>query len=98
MDLLSAAERDGFAAILQDVTRRLDGLFDSPCPYSMGVHQRPTDGEAHEEAHLHAHFYPPVLRSATIHKFMVGFELLGNPQRDLTPETAAERLRAAVRS
>jgi UDPglucose--hexose-1-phosphate uridylyltransferase len=93
MDLLSDSERDGFAAILQDVTQRLDRLFDSPCPYSMGIHQRPADGQPHGESHLHAHFYPPVLRSATVYKFMVGFELLGNPQRDLTPETAAERLR-----
>ena len=93
LDLLSDREREDFAATLQDVARRLDRLFDSPCPYSMGLHQRPTDGETHEEAHLHAHFYPPVLRSGAIHKFMVGFELLGTPQRDLTPEFAAERLR-----
>jgi UDPglucose--hexose-1-phosphate uridylyltransferase len=93
LDLLSESEREGFAHSLQDVTRRLDRLFESACPYSMGIHQRPTDGEPHDEAHLHAHYYPPVLRSATIHKFMVGFELLGTPQRDLTPELAAERLR-----
>ncbi len=61
----------------------------------MGFHQRPTDGAAHPGWHLHAHFYPPLLRSATIRKFMVGFELLGQPQRDITPETAAERLRDA---
>jgi UDPglucose--hexose-1-phosphate uridylyltransferase len=60
----------------------------------MGFHQRPADGTAHDEWHLHAHFYPPLLRSATIRKFMVGFEMLGTPQRDLTPEEAATTLRA----
>ena len=60
----------------------------------MGFHQRPTDGRAHDECHLHLHFFPPLLRSATVRKFMVGFELLGMPQRDITPERAAARLRA----
>jgi UDPglucose--hexose-1-phosphate uridylyltransferase len=60
----------------------------------MGFHQRPTDGQAHPEWHLHAHFYPPLLRSATVRKFMVGFEMLGEAQRDITAEQAAERLRA----
>jgi UDPglucose--hexose-1-phosphate uridylyltransferase len=60
----------------------------------MGFHQAPTDGKGHEEWHFHAHFYPPLLRSAMIRKFMVGFEMLGMPQRDITPESAAERLRA----
>jgi UDPglucose--hexose-1-phosphate uridylyltransferase len=59
----------------------------------MGFHQSPTDGMTHEEWHLHAHYVPPLLRSATVRKFMVGYELLATPQRDLTPETAAERLR-----
>ena len=59
----------------------------------MGFHQAPTDGQAHEACHLHLHAYPPLLRSATVKKFMVGFELLGMPQRDLTPEVAAQRLR-----
>jgi UDPglucose--hexose-1-phosphate uridylyltransferase len=59
----------------------------------MGFHQTPCDGEAHEEWHFHAHFYPPLLRSATVRKFMVGFEMLGMSQRDITPEGAAERLR-----
>jgi UDPglucose--hexose-1-phosphate uridylyltransferase len=59
----------------------------------MGFHQRPTDGEEHREWHFHAHFFPPLLRSAAIKKFMVGFELLASPQRDMTPELAAERLR-----
>jgi len=60
----------------------------------MGFHQRPTDGELHEEWHMHVHFYPPLLRSATVRKFLVGYEMLAQPQRDISPETAAERLRA----
>jgi UDPglucose--hexose-1-phosphate uridylyltransferase len=59
----------------------------------MGFHQQPTDGVSHPEWHLHAHYYPPLLRSATVRKFMVGYELLDSPQRDITPEVAAERLR-----
>jgi UDPglucose--hexose-1-phosphate uridylyltransferase len=81
------------AEILRQVTSTYNGVFDAPFPYSMGLHQSPTDGEQHPEWHFHAHFYPPLLRSATIRKFMVGFELLGTPQRDITPEIAAERLR-----
>jgi UDPglucose--hexose-1-phosphate uridylyltransferase len=60
----------------------------------MGFHQRPTDNSPHPEAHLHAHYYPPLLRSATIPKFMVGYEMLGSPQRDITAEAAAESLRS----
>jgi UDPglucose--hexose-1-phosphate uridylyltransferase len=90
---LSAVEAIALADILQQVTTRYDNLFEISFPYSMGFHQAPTDGRAHPEWHLHAHFYPPLLRSATVKKFMVGFELLGMPQRDLTPETAAKRLR-----
>ncbi|MSV29808.1 MAG: UDP-glucose--hexose-1-phosphate uridylyltransferase [Bryobacterales bacterium] len=93
MDKLSDPGRDGLADILVRITARYDRVFDAPFPYTMGFHQRPTDGEPHEECHLHAHFYPPLLRSATVRKFMVGFEMLGMPQRDLTPEAAAERLR-----
>jgi len=62
-------------------------------PIQWGFHQRPTDGEPHTEWHMHAHFYPPLLRSATVRKFMVGYEMLATPQRDVTPESAAERLR-----
>ena len=82
------------AAILKAVTTRYDNLFQISFPYSLGFHQRPTDGKAHDSMHFHAHFYPPLLRSAEVRKFMVGFEMYGSPQRDLTPETAAERLRA----
>jgi UDPglucose--hexose-1-phosphate uridylyltransferase len=91
---LAADERRGLADIMQRVTARYDNLFEVAFPYSMGWHQAPTDGENHDEWHLHAHFFPPLLRSATVKKFMVGFEMLANPQRDITPETAAERLRA----
>jgi UDPglucose--hexose-1-phosphate uridylyltransferase len=93
MDRLTDAARDGLADILRRTTARYDRLFQVPFPYTMGFHQRPTDGQPHDEWHLHAHFLPPLLRSATIRKFMVGFEMLGMPQRDITPETAAERLR-----
>jgi len=90
---LAPAERTALAAILKAVTTRYDNLFQISFPYTMGFHQRPTHGQAHDEMHFHAHFYPPLLRSAEIRKFMVGFEMLGQPQRDLTAETAAARLR-----
>jgi UDPglucose--hexose-1-phosphate uridylyltransferase len=91
---LGEEERNGLADILKKITTRYDNLFQVSFPYSMGFHQRPTDGMEHEEWHLHAHFYPPLLRSASVKKFMVGYEMLGMPQRDITPESAAERLRA----
>jgi UDPglucose--hexose-1-phosphate uridylyltransferase len=95
LESMTAEERDDFAAILKQVTATYDKVFDTPFPYSMGLHPRPYDGEEHPEWHFHAHFYPPLLRSATIRKFMVGFELLGGPQRDITPESAADTLRQA---
>ena len=94
IDGLTGAERDALADILKRTTARYDRLFRVSFPYSMGFHQRPTDGEAHGEWHLHAHFYPPLLRSATVRKFLVGYEMLATPQRDITAELAAERLRA----
>jgi UDPglucose--hexose-1-phosphate uridylyltransferase len=94
IDELDPVERDSLSALLKRLTTRYDNLFQTSFPYSMGFHQRPTDGQQHSEWHLHAHFFPPLLRSATVRKFMVGFELLGMPQRDITPETSAERLRA----
>src|SRR5437868_2453474 len=84
-------------AILHRLTAAYDRLFETSFPYSMGFHQRPTDGP-HPEWHLHAHFLPPLLRSATVRKFMVGYELLAMPQRDITPETAAARLREVASS
>lgn len=86
-------EKDAFAAILKDLTSRYDRLFDVSFPYSAGMHQAPTDGHAHSEWHFHMHFYPPLLRSATVKKFMVGYELLSEPQRDITAEESARRLR-----
>lgn len=89
---LDRAEISNLADILKQVTTRYDNLFEISFPYSMGFHQAPCDGRPHPEAHFHLHFYPPLLRSATVRKFMVGFEMLAMPQRDLTPETAAQRL------
>jgi UDPglucose--hexose-1-phosphate uridylyltransferase len=91
---LSSEERDSLADLMKRTTTRYDHLFSAPFPYSMGFHESPTDELAHPEWHFHAHYYPPLLRSATVRKFMVGFEMLATPQRDLTPEQAAERLRA----
>jgi UDPglucose--hexose-1-phosphate uridylyltransferase len=93
---LSDEQRDGLAEILQRVTSGYNRIFDTAFPYSMGFHGAPSDGEEHPEWLLHAHFYPPLLRSATVRKFMVGFELLGSPQRDITPEAAAATLREAI--
>jgi UDPglucose--hexose-1-phosphate uridylyltransferase len=94
---LTENERDGLAALLKDLTTGYNRVFEVPFPYSMGFHPAPCDGEEHAEWVLHAHFYPPLLRSATVRKFMVGFELLGSPQRDITAETAAEILRKAIK-
>lgn len=91
---LGDAARDALARMLRVITGRYDALFDCSMPYSMGWHQAPGTGDA-PHWRLHAHFYPPLLRSDSVRKFMVGFEMLAEPQRDLTPETAAERLRAA---
>jgi UDPglucose--hexose-1-phosphate uridylyltransferase len=93
---LDASGRDDLAAMLKTITAGYNRVFNAPFPYSMGFHGAPCDNIDHPEWQLHAHFYPPLLRSATIRKFMVGFELLGSPQRDITPESAAETLRYAV--
>jgi UDPglucose--hexose-1-phosphate uridylyltransferase len=95
IDALDNVERDGLADLLKRLTTRYDNLFETPFPYSMGVHQQPMRDTGHDW-HLHLHFYPPLLRSATIRKFMVGFEMLGSPQRDFSPEDAAARLQAAA--
>jgi UDPglucose--hexose-1-phosphate uridylyltransferase len=89
---LNPAEISDLAEALKQVTTRYDNLFEISFPYSMGFHQAPSDGQSHPEWVLHAHFYPPLLRSATVRKFMVGYEMLAMPQRDITPESAAERL------
>jgi len=90
---LPPVERDALAELLQRLSHSYDQLFGVEFPYSMGLHQAPTDDAPHPEMHMHAHYYPPLLRSATVRKFMVGYELLGQPQRDITPEAAAQRLR-----
>ena len=90
---LTAEERASLADILKRSLTRYDNLFETSFPYSMGWHGAPTDDGHYEHWQLHAHFYPPLLRSATVKKFMVGYEMLAEPQRDLTPEQAAKRLR-----
>jgi UDPglucose--hexose-1-phosphate uridylyltransferase len=91
---LKDGEVSQLSELLKQLTSTYDRIFDVPFPYSMGFHQHPFDGDAHPEWHFHAHFYPPLLRSASVRKFMVGFEMLGTPQRDITPELAAEKLRS----
>ncbi len=90
------AARSGLADILKQLTSTYDSVFDISFPYSMGIHGAPADGQPHPEWQMHLHFYPPLLRSATVRKFMVGFELLASPQRDITPESAADTLRKAL--
>lgn len=91
---LDGQRRAALADIVQSLTRTYDNLFNTSFPYSMGWHGAPFDGREAEGWQLHAHFYPPLLRSASIRKFMVGYEMMTEAQRDLTPEQAAERLRA----
>jgi UDPglucose--hexose-1-phosphate uridylyltransferase len=90
---LTEDEKNDLANIYKRLTIRYDNLFNISFPYSMGIHQAPTDGNVHPEWHLHLHFYPPLLRSATVKKFMVGYEMMANPQRDITAEQSAERMR-----
>ena len=92
--LLSENEKASFAAIIKALTIKYDNLFSTSFPYSAGIHQAPTDGMNHSEWHLHMSFYPPLLRSETVKKFMVGYEMFADPQRDITAEQAAESLRA----
>ncbi|WP_461641135.1 UDP-glucose--hexose-1-phosphate uridylyltransferase [Labilibaculum euxinus] len=90
---LTDEEKTDLADIYKKLTIMYDNLFEVSFAYSAGLHQAPTDGEEHPEWHLHMHFYPPLLRSASVKKFMVGYEMLGTPQRDITAEGAALRLR-----
>jgi UDPglucose--hexose-1-phosphate uridylyltransferase len=90
---LTDEERTDLADIYKKLTVMYDNLFEVSFAYSAGLHQAPTDGEEHPEWHLHMHFYPPLLRSASVKKFMVGYEMLGTPQRDITAEGAAKRLK-----
>ena len=91
---LTKQEQEDFAQQLKLITRKYDTLFDTSFPYSSGIHQAPTNGENHTEWHWHMSFYPPLLRSATVKKFMVGYELFAMPQRDITAESAAEKLKS----
>ena len=91
--LLTDAERTSLADVYRKLTIKYDNLFEVSFAYSAGLHQAPTDGNDYPEWHLHMHFYPPLLRSASVKKFMVGYEMLATPQRDITAEQAAQRLR-----
>jgi len=91
---LSEEEKLAYAEIIKALTTKYDNIFKTSFPYSAGIHQAPTDGEEHPEWHMHMSFYPPLLRSATVKKFMVGYEMFANPQRDITAEQAAEKIRS----
>ncbi|MCD9855181.1 UDP-glucose--hexose-1-phosphate uridylyltransferase [Epilithonimonas sp. JDS] len=90
---LSDSEKLSLAAIIKDLTIKYDNLFEISFPYSAGIHQSPTDGKPHPEWHFHIHFYPPLLRNAEVKKFMVGYEMLAEAQRDITAEQSAEILK-----
>ncbi|HEU4575704.1 MAG TPA: galactose-1-phosphate uridylyltransferase, partial [Chitinophagaceae bacterium] len=90
----TTAEKKSLAGILKKLTVKYDNLFRISFPYSAGMHQAPVNDGEHPEWHWHMHFYPPLLRSATVKKFMVGYEMLATPQRDITAEAAAEKLRS----
>ena len=90
---MSKEETKAFAEIIKIITVKYDNLFETSFPYSAGIHQTPTDRVSHPEWHFHMHFYPPLLRSATVKKFMVGYEMLGEAQRDISPEQSAKILR-----
>jgi len=90
---ITEEEIKSYAEMIHIITIKYDNLFKTSFPYSAGIHQAPTDSLSHDEWHFHMHFYPPLLRSATVKKFMVGYELLAEAQRDLTAEQSAEILR-----
>lgn len=87
-------QKNAFAEMIQNITIKYDNIFETSFPYSAGIHQSPTDGKNHEAWHFHMHFYPPLLRSSSIKKFMVGYEMLAESQRDMTPEQSAERIKS----
>lgn len=93
IDELNCEESQSLARVMKKLGIKFDNLFKTSFPYSMGIHQRPTDGKKYDGCIMHFHYYPPLLRSASIKKFMVGYELLAMPQRDITAETAAKNLR-----
>jgi len=91
---LSEGEKNNLASLMKEVGIRYDNLFETSFPYSMGIHQKPTDGKDYPGCIMHIHYFPPLLRSATVKKFMVGYEMLAMPQRDITAEGAAKTLRS----
>jgi UDPglucose--hexose-1-phosphate uridylyltransferase len=91
---MTGEEQSSFTNSIKRITTKYDNIFSVSFPYSSGLHQSPTDKTGHPEFHFHMHFYPPLLRSASVKKFMVGYEMLANPQRDILPESAAENLRS----
>lgn len=97
-NITKISEQDSlnFADAISKTTKAYDKLFNCSFPYSSGIHQSPTNGEINDHWRWHMSFYPPLLRSATVKKFMVGYEMFGSPQRDITPEQAAKRLREFV--
>jgi len=90
---LNAQQKHSLADIIKQITTKYDNLFNCSFPYSMGWHGAPFDDQQHDEWTLHASFFAPLLRSATVRKFMVGYEMMAEAQRDLTAEQAAKRLR-----
>jgi UDPglucose--hexose-1-phosphate uridylyltransferase len=90
---ISAQESLGFADAISKITKAYDKLFECSFPYSSGIHQAPTNGKSNNHWHWHMSFYPPLLRSATVKKFMVGYEMFGSPQRDITAEVAAKLIK-----
>jgi UDPglucose--hexose-1-phosphate uridylyltransferase len=90
---MTAEETTAFADAMKRITVKYDNLFETSFPYSSGIHQTPTNGQEHPEWHLHMHFYPPLLRSASVKKFMVGYEMMAEAQRDISPEKSAAILR-----
>ena len=94
--LMTVDEKMAFAEMIKTLTIKYDNLFQTSSPYSAGIHQAPTDGKNHEARHFHMSFYPPLLRSATVKKFMVGYEMFADPQRDITAEQAGDSLRSLM--
>ena len=94
---ISEQESLGFADAISKITKAYDKLFECSFPYSSGIHQSPTNGETNAHWHWHMSFYPPLLRSATVKKFMVGYEMFGSPQRDITAEQAVYRLKSLIK-
>lgn len=94
---MTTEEQQAFAEALQQLTQAYDKVFDCSFPYSSGIHQAPVNGSSQEHWHWHMCFYPPLLRSATVKKFMVGYEMFGMPQRDITAEMAAEKIRICLK-